>query len=180
MVITPQGRLGNKVVERKTVKTSVLAILLLQLALAGCAIRGVGGSNANQRGERLAMERGKLGETKDPVARTKSYLLIADLLLSFAADAARDQAHDDVRNLLSQYVQTVQTARETLVNSEVPPAPRPQSYPDLEGALRRQVGCPSGPAGKSGASDHESVDQAIRVASSIREELSNRLSRASG
>ena len=83
----------------------------LQLCMVGCAIRGGGGSSANQRAERLAIEKGKLSETTDPVAQTKSYIVIADILLSFAADAAHEQALGDFRNLLTEYGRTIRTAR---------------------------------------------------------------------
>ena len=68
----------------------------LQLCMVGCAIRGGGGSSANQRADRLAIETGKLSETTDPVAQTKSYIVIADILLSFAADAALPGASEVV------------------------------------------------------------------------------------
>src|SRR5437667_10000429 len=110
----------------------------VQVCQAGCAMRSGGGSSAN-RGERLAIERGRLSETNDPVARTKSYIVISDLLLSFAADAAREQAHDDFRNLLNKYGRTIRTARETIVNSERRPDRRHQGYTGLEVALRRHV-----------------------------------------
>jgi hypothetical protein len=58
----------------------LLALMLcIQVCLAGCALRSGGRSSANQRGERLALERGKLSETTDPALRTKSYIAIADL-----------------------------------------------------------------------------------------------------
>jgi hypothetical protein len=153
-------------------------MLCLLLCLAGCAMRGVGGSSANQRGERLAIEKGKLSETTDPTARTKSYIVISDLLLSFASDAVRQQAHDDVVNLLNEYVRTIRTARETIVDSERPPARQPQGYTELEGALRRQVKTLQGLRTQVDAADQGTVDQVIEVASSIREELSNMVSRS--
>ena len=157
----------------------LLALMLsLQLCLAGCAMRGLGGSSANQRGERLAIERGKLSETTNPIARTKSYIVISDLLLSFASDAVREQAHDDVVNLLNEYVRTIRTARETIVNSERPPARQPQGYTELEGALRRQVKTLQDLRTKVDVADQGTVDQAIQVASSIREGLSNMVSRS--
>jgi hypothetical protein len=155
----------------------LLALMLsLQLCLAGCAIRGVGG--ANQRGERLAIERGKLSETTNPIARTKSYIVISDLLLSFASDAVREQAHDDVVNLLNEYVRTIRTAQETIVNSERPPARQPLGYTELEVALRRQVKTLQDLRTKVDAADQGTVDQVVQVAASIREELSNMVSRS--
>ncbi len=154
----------------------IALMFCLQLCLAGCAIRGVGGS-ANQRGERLAIERGKLSETSDPIARTKSYIVISDLLLSFASDAVRERAYDDFGSLLNQYLRTIQTARETIVNSERPPTRQPQGYAELENALRRQVSTLQDLRIKVDAANQGAIDPVIQTASSIRQELSNMLSR---
>lgn len=148
----------------------------LQLFLAGCAIRGLGNSGSNQRGERLAIEKGKLTETTDPAAQTKSYIVIADILLSFAAEAASEKDVDDFRSLLIEYGRTIRTARETIINSERPAAR--QSYADLANGLRRQAKTLQDLRIKVSATDREPLDQAIQIASSIREEMSNRFSRA--
>jgi hypothetical protein len=140
-------------------------------------MRGIG-SSANRRGERLAIERGKLSETTDPVARTKSYIVVSDLLLSFAADAAREKAPDDFRDLLIEYGRTIRTARETIVNSERKPNGQPQGYRDLEDALRGQVRTLQGFRINVNPGNEEPLDQAIQLASAIREEMMNILSRS--
>jgi hypothetical protein len=140
-------------------------------------MRGIG-SSANRRGERLAIERGKLSETTDPVAKTKSYIVISDLLLSFAADAAREKASDDFRDLLIEYDRTIKTARETIANSKPKVNGQPQGYRDLEGALRRQVRTLQGFRTNVDSGNEEPLDQAIQLASSIREEMLNRSSRS--
>jgi hypothetical protein len=162
--------------EGGTLRKWIAVIFCLQLSLVGCAIRLGGGSNANRRAERLAIEKGKLTETTDPVARTKSYIVIADILLSFASDAAREQARDDFHSLLIEYGRTIKTARETLVNSERPAAR--QGFTDFENGLRRQVRTLQDLRTKLSAADYEPLDQAIQIASSIREEMSNIFSRA--
>jgi hypothetical protein len=163
--------------EGGTLRKLLAVMFCLQLGVAGCAMRGGGGASANRRGERLAIERGRLSELTDPIARTKSYIVISDLLLSFAADAAREQAHDDFRDLLLEYGRTIKTARETIVNSERRPGRQPEGYTDLEGALRRQVQTLQGLRRNVNPGDEEPLDQAIQVASSIREEITNMLSR---
>ena len=135
-----------------------------------------GRRSATARGERLAIEKGKLSETTDPVARTKSYVVISDLLLSFAADAARDQAPDDFRGLLDEYIRTIRAARETIVNAERPTDKRHQGCTELEVALRRQVKTLQDLSGKLGGADQEPLNQAIQAASSIREEMLTMLS----
>jgi len=88
-----------------------------------------------QRGERLAIERGKLTELTDPVARTRSYIRISKLLLSFASDAAHERDIGDLNALMDQLVATMKAARDTMVMSDTD-AEHPEGYKDLETALR--------------------------------------------
>ena len=88
-------------------------ILFLLLVSAGCALR-LGRMTPTQRGERLAIERGKLTELTDPVARTRSYIRISKLLLSFASDAAHERDIEDLNALMDQLVATMKAARDTV------------------------------------------------------------------
>jgi AAA lid domain len=160
----------------ETVKTVVALIVCLHLGLSGCAMRGLG--SANQRGERLAMERGRLSELTDPVAQTKSHVIISDILLSFAADAARDQDHEAFRRLLVEYGRAIETARDTIVHSVRKEDRRPQGYTDLEGALARQLRTLQSLKKDVRAEDHESLDQAIQIASTIHQQMLNLVSGA--
>jgi hypothetical protein len=160
----------------ETVKTVVALIVCLHLGLSGCAMRGLG--SANQRGERLAMERGRLSELTDPVAQTKSHVIISDILLSFAADAVRDQDHEAFRRLLVEYGRAIETARDTIVHSVRKEDRRPQGYTDLEGALARQIRTLQSLKKDVRAEDHESLDQAIQIASTIHQQMLNLVSGA--
>jgi hypothetical protein len=162
----------------RTLRKLIALIFILQVVLSGCALRGHGGSSANQRAERLAIEKGKLSQTTDPVAETQSYIVISDILLSFAADAAADKAYEDFRELLSQFGQTIRTARETIVNSEIVPSRGTRIYSEFGSALGRQVQTLQDLRKKLSVSDQGPIDQAIQIASSIREEMSNMGSRA--
>ena len=166
------------------VKRSTGALVLLALVSAafasGCGRRNVSSSSTpNLRGERLAIEKGRLSELKDPIARTKSYILIADLVLTFVADAAKDKDHDFFRGLLAEYGRTIKTAKETVMNSEPGRDRRPRGYTDLEPALRRQL--QSLQKMKTSVDDPEdraSLDEAIRMVSSIHDELTKMTSGA--
>jgi hypothetical protein len=127
-------------------------------------------SGARSKSRTTSHRKDKLSETTDPVAQTKSYIVIADILLSFAADAAREQALGDFRNLLTEYDRTIRTARDTIVNSE-PPAAR-QGFADFENGLRRQVTTLQDLRKTLSPPDYEPLDQAIQIAISIREEMS--------
>ena len=153
------------------IKTPALALCLL-LGLTGCAMKGARGSKASERGERLAVERGRLTETTDAAARTRSYIVISDLLLSFAADAAKDQAMDELRALLTEYGRTIQNAREAIAHVERPAGREPQVYNDLDAALRRHVKTLQDIRSRVNSSDYPPLDQAIQLAASIRDELS--------
>jgi len=153
-------------------KTLVALIFCFHLGLFGCASRSRG-TSANQRGERLATERGRLSELSDPVARTKSYITISDILLSFAADAARDQDHDAFQSLLVEYGRAIESARDSILNVSRKEDQRPQGSKDLEGALMRQLLSLQSLKKDLAAEDHESLDQAIRRATSIHQQIMN-------
>src|SRR5215470_8511311 len=99
------------------VRRMLLCAALCGFALtSGCAAH-VGKLTDIQRSERLATEKGRLAELKDPVARTKSYITISQLLLEFSAAAARDQDVESLDKLLDQYNSAIKSARDTIVNS---------------------------------------------------------------
>src|SRR5262249_12411847 len=110
----------------------------------------------------------------DPVARTKSYIVISDLLLTFVADSAQAQDRDALRALLSEYGRTIEMARDTALNLEPGPARKPRGYADLETALTRQVKILESLRPDLDVADREAVDQAIHIASSVRQELLKR------
>jgi len=101
----------------------------------GCALR-FGRMAPTQRGERLAIERGRLTELTDPVDRTRSYIRISKLLLSFASDAVHERDLDDMNALMDQLIATMKAARDTMVTSDIDAKRHPEGYKDLEGALR--------------------------------------------
>ena len=154
-----------------------LMIFSLPLCVAGCVKKVSPNSPPNIRGERLAIERGKLNELSDPIARTKSYVVITDIILTFIADAATDEDHDSLRALLSEYAHTLATARDTVVNSGQG-ARRLRAYAELDTALRRQIRTLQTLKPKVSADDREPLDQAIQSASSIHEEIARVSSRS--
>jgi hypothetical protein len=122
-------------------------------------------ASGSQRGERLAIERGRLSELTDPVARTKSYVVIADILLTFAADAVRDQDYEAFRGLLVEYRRTIGMARDMIITAES--SRKPKGYTDFERALGRQVQTLQNLRIGLGPNDHASLDEAIQLATSI-------------
>jgi hypothetical protein len=148
-----------------------LAIALsFPLVLSGCAAR-LGRLNDNQRAERLARERGRLSELKDPVQRTKSYIVISTLLLDFITGATRDHQTDVMGPLLEQYTTAIRSARDTIVNSDRDPTRNPAGYRDLELALRQHARRLDDIGRTLSLDDRAGVEAARNVATTIREEL---------
>jgi len=132
--------------------------------------------SANQRGEQLAIERGRLTELTDPVARMKSHVIISDVLLSFAADAAHDQDHEAFRRLLVEYGRAIESARDTILNFQRNEDKRPRGYTDLESALARQLRTLQSLKKGLIAEDHECLEHAIQIASTVRQQMLNVIS----
>jgi hypothetical protein len=140
------------------------------ILLGGCGVR-LNKMTAAKRAERMATERGRLSELTDPVERTKSYILISNILLSFASDAVKDGTTEELAVLLDQYVTAIRSARDTMVASKRDAERRPQGYRDLELALRAHTQTLRDLGRQLLVDQREPVDRAAAAASSIREEL---------
>jgi len=146
------------------------ATLCCLILLAGCGGR-LTKMTATKRAERMATERGRLSELTDPVERTKSYIVISEVLLSFASDAVKDGTVEELGVLMDQYVTAIRSARDTMTASKRDPEKRPQGYRDLELALRAQTRSLRDLGGQLLVDQREPVVRAETAASSIREEL---------
>jgi hypothetical protein len=142
----------------------------IALLVSGCAVR-LGRLNDNQKAERLALERGRLTELSDPVRRTRSYIVISTLLLDFVAGAARDHQSDAMESLLEQYLTAIQSARDTIANSDRDPTRNPAGYKDLELALRQHVRRLEDLSRTLAFDERGGVDRAVIVTTTIRGEL---------
>src|SRR5262245_2913147 len=147
-----------------------IACIAVALLPTGCAAH-LGRMSDSQRSERLAIERGKLAELKNPVQRTKTHIRIAQLLLDFIAGAARDHDIEAMIPLVDQYTTTIQTARDTIVNSDRDPTRNVAGYKDLEFAVRQHMRRLQDISAALTVDERPSVAHALEVATSIREEL---------
>jgi len=136
--------------------------------------------NSNQRAERLALEKGRLTDLTDPVEKTRSYIRISGWLLDFVADSARLRDMDALTSLVEQYVTTVKSARDTIVNSRRDPERNPAGYKDLELALRLQMRHLNDIRLLLEVDSRRPVDQALEVAEGIRLEVFSILFPAGG
>src|SRR5262245_45373992 len=146
------------------------AMLCCLIVLSGCGAR-LTKMTAAKRAERMATERGRLVELTDPVERTRSYIVISDILLSFASDAVKDGTPEELGVLMDQYVTAIRSAHDTMVESKRDPERRPQGYRDLELALRAQTRSLRDIGTQLLVDQREPLDRAGAVAVSIREEL---------
>jgi hypothetical protein len=90
----------------------------------------------NEKAERLAIEKGKLTELRNPVEIARSHLTIARILLDFVSGAVKRQQVEGVDKRLAQYVESVQAARDAMVHSGRNPGQQSAGYKDLEIATR--------------------------------------------
>jgi hypothetical protein len=152
------------------VKVFLIAALSIVVIAPGCAVR-LGRMSDNQRSERLAIERGKLAELKNPVERTRSYIRIARLLLDFVAGAARDHDTEAMVSLVDQYTSAIQSARDSIVNTDRDAARNAAGFKDLEVALRQDIRRLQDVNAGLTVDERRPVAHALEVTNSIREEL---------
>jgi hypothetical protein len=137
---------------------------------SGCAAR-IAEMTAAQRSERLAVERGRVTGSTDPIDKTESYITISDILLSFASEAIDISDHNDLKTLLDQYVVAVQSARETMVNSNRDAERRPAGYKELEIAVRGQIRLLEDMSARLTLDERKPVEDAIAAATSVRDDM---------
>jgi hypothetical protein len=120
--------------------TQRLPLMLFVVVLSSCAIntnflRG----QYDKRIERLQKERDKLNRETDPVDRTKSYIAISEILLSLAGDAIKSGEPEVLDKRLTEYVDAIRDAHQTMVKTGRDAHRKPKGFKELEIALRRQV-----------------------------------------
>ena len=162
-----KSRLTSK---RWMVKGFLIAPLSIALIGSGCAVR-LGRMSDSQRSERLAIERGRLADLKNPVERTRTYIRIARLLLDFVAGAARDHDAEAMVSLVDQYASAIQSARDSIVHSDRDATRNAAGFKDLEEALRQDIRRLQDVNAGLTVDERPPVAHALEVANSIREEL---------
>jgi len=150
--------------------TKVFLLLSVLCLSTGCTTK-IAQMTAQQRSERLASERGRLPQLTDPVAQTKSYIKISQLLVTFAADAIRNGQAGQMTDLMEQYSAAVQNARDAIVASLRDAERRPAGYKDLELSLRAQLRLLQDINKLLLSEERAPVENAITTASSVRNEM---------
>jgi hypothetical protein len=152
---------------------SRLRVIIVLVVLAwnyGCGARLVDWTPAERRDE-LTIQRDRLARESDVVDRTKAYIRISRLLLTFASDAVAQGDSDALESNVDQYVATLETARDTIINSDRDPVRRPAGFKDLEIAIREDLRVLNDLTAELPFDGRAPLDNAITAATGIRESI---------
>jgi hypothetical protein len=153
------------------------ALCAIQVFGLGCAMR-LARNTDQEKAELLASERGRLLETDSPVAKTKSYIVISGILLDFAEADIREGTVDVLPRRLDQYVEAITAGRDTLIHSDINAQRDPGGYREFEAALRAQIARLDSMVRAIQMEQRPPVAKALESASSIREQILQRMSPA--
>src|SRR5262245_38718463 len=113
-------------------------LLFVFVSASSCAARGLPLQGTDKRLVALQKEKDKLRRQTDPVDRTKTHIKISEILITLVTDAVRGGDLEVMEARLDEYVDTIQEAHETMVNTGRDAHRKPQGFKDLEISLRRQ------------------------------------------
>jgi hypothetical protein len=125
----------------------------------------------NEKAERLAIEKGKLIESKDPVETTKSHIMIARILLDFVSTSVKQREVEGIDKRLAQYIDAVQAARDAMLTSGLYPTQQVAGYKDLEIATVEFTGILRNIKASLDEDLQASVDNAREITDSIQNEM---------
>jgi hypothetical protein len=125
----------------------------------------------DKRLERLQKERDKLARSTDPVDRTKTDINISEILLSLASDAIKSGEPEVLDKRLSEYVETIRDAHQTMMKTGRDAHRKPKGFKELEIALRRQVRVLEDLSHSVTFDQRDPVDRAKQEAADIREDV---------
>ena len=142
--------------------------------IGGCGVR-LSRMNNQQKAERLAAERGRVQDLKNPVDKTRSHILISEILLDFAGIAVRDNDLESRRTLLDQYVTAITAARDVMIDSDRDAERNPSGYKDLELSLRQQIRRLQELNRSVSFEERGPVEAALNRATAIRDEMIHKI-----
>ena len=149
---------------------SLLVVFALGISTAGCGAR-LADMTPAYRSSRLELERARLSRQGDPVDRTKTYISISHILLTFASDAIRDGDHAALKQSVDQYTVVLKAAGETMVNSDRNAVRRAGGYKELEIALRGQLRLLGDLGNRLNFDERGPIEDAITNATAVRDEI---------
>jgi hypothetical protein len=150
-------------------KRHLISMLCVVLA-SGCAAR-FAEMTVEKRSQRLATERARVARLTDPVSKTKSYITISEILLTFASDAISSGSSGELPGLMEQYSMAIDGARDTMVESRRDAERRPGGYKDLEIAVRGQLRVLQDLSRQLIIDERKPIETAIETATSARDDM---------
>lgn len=120
------------------IKKLLVAILFSGLSLYSLPTPSLW-AQQNRQIEQLGKERLKLQRENDPVGRTKTQIKVADILLSMAGAAVKNNEFERMQDHLDEYVAAIQDAHDTMIKSGRDAQKKAGGFKDLEIALRRHM-----------------------------------------
>jgi len=153
-------------------KIELLLLMLIVVAVSSCSIRTASlQGRYDKRLERLQKERDKLSRLTDPVDRTKTDIVISEILLSLANDTIKTGEPEMLSKRLTEYIDTIRDAHQTMMKTGRDAHRKPKGFKDLEIALRRQIRMLDDLAHAVSFDQREPVEKAKQEASDMREDL---------
>jgi hypothetical protein len=119
----------------------------------------------------LQKERADLARSTNPVERTKINIKISDLLIVLLTDAARAGDDKMVEQNLTDYTNTIQDARLTMVKTGKDAHKHPAGFKELEISLRKQQSKLTDAGRLMEYEQREAVDKVRKLASDISDQL---------
>jgi len=154
-------------------KTQWLFSILMIAGLTSCAIRPsfLQRTQYDKRLESLQKERAKLSRQTDPVDRTKTNIKIADMLLTLATDAVKTGEPEVLDKRMTEYVETIRDAHQTMMKTGRDAHRKPKGFKDLEIALRKHERILKEIAMSVTFDQRDPVEKAMQEAAQIREDV---------
>jgi len=145
--------------------------LIVVIGINSCTIRSASLMQPNRRLVELQRERDKLRRSNDPVSKTKSHIVISDILLELTRDAARTGDMEILDQRLDEYVSTIREAHATMAATGRDAHKSPKGFRELEIALRKQLNQLKDIGGALTFDQRDPVDKARDEATRLRDEL---------
>ena len=148
-------------------------IVLIVLIASSCTVRtaALHPPQFDKCLERLDREREKLKRSTDPVDRTKIDINISEILLSLVTDAVKSGEPEVLGKRLSEYIETIQDAHQTMMKTGRDAHRKPKGFKELEISLRRQIRMLDDIGRGLTFDQREPVEKAKQQASEIRDDL---------
>jgi hypothetical protein len=155
--------------KKATIIVGLICLVLNEWTLASCLAQTK--PKEDKRLKQLDDETRKLTRTTNPENRAKSLMKIAEITLSYINEAATANDFAKMRSYVEQYRKAVTDARDTMMQSGLDPHKKSGGYKAVEIALRKQIRALQDIARGLTVDDRQPVEDAVDLASKIRDEF---------